>query len=117
MRIIVCGSRNWTSKKYIMSVLQSLPPNTVVIEGECRGADLLARETAEELGFTVESYPADCNRWGKKAGPMRNCEMLNSGVDMVIAFHHDLSKSKGTKHMVGIAEQADIMVLVFPKRT
>jgi hypothetical protein len=33
--------------------------------------------------------------------------------DLVLAFHPDITQSKGTKHMVGIAEAAGVPVKVF----
>jgi len=96
------------------AILHALPCDTTIIEGECRGADLIAREVAEELGMIVEPHPAEWNKFGKRAGPLRNQEMLNSGVDLVLAFHEDLSQSKGTKHMVEIARKNNIPVLIFP---
>lgn len=115
MRVIVCGSRNWTSRRWIQSILLSLPGDTTIIEGECRGADLIAREIAEELNMTIEPHPAEWDKLGKRAGPLRNQAMLDSGADLVLAFHKDLSQSKGTKHMIEIARKNDIPVMIFPR--
>jgi hypothetical protein len=39
--------------------------------------------------------------------------MLTEGSpDLVLAFHDDLERSKGTKHMVGIARKAKVPVRV-----
>ena len=51
----------------------------------------------------LECYPADWDRHGKAAGPIRNQRMIDTGVDLVVAFHDDLEHSKGTGHMVKIA--------------
>ena len=40
--------------------------------------------------------------------------MLDEGKpDLVIAFHNDLPKSKGTKDMVKRAQKADVPVLLY----
>jgi hypothetical protein len=113
MRVLVCGDRNWVDKDAVRRELEKFPKDTVVLEGEARGADTLGRDVAEELGLTVEKYPADWNQYGKAAGPIRNKEMLQHGApDLVLAFHCNLSTSRGTKHMVGIAKKAGVPVQV-----
>lgn len=117
MRILVCGDRNWTDKETIRKFLLEYNP-TVVIEGEARGADSLAREVAEEEGIVVEKYPADWNTNGKAAGPIRNQQMLKKGKpDMVLAFHDNLDKSKGTKHMITIAKKSGLRVFLIKHET
>jgi hypothetical protein len=85
-----------------------------VVHGAAKGADTIAGEIAEEMDIVVRTFPADWKKWGKAAGPIRNQEMLMEGKpDMVLAFHNNIDASKGTKHMVQIAERAGIQVLIF----
>jgi len=112
-RVLVCGSRNWTDKKAILEFLWKLSRDTLIIEGEGRGADRIARDLAILLGFNILPFPADWKRYGKAAGPIRNQQMLDEGKpDLVVAFHNNLSKSKGTKDMVNRAKKAGIPVQV-----
>jgi hypothetical protein len=112
MRLLICGDRNWTDGNMIASVLRELSPD-VVIEGEARGADSLARIEAEKLGIQVLKFPADWNKYHRAAGPIRNAQMLKEGSpDMVVAFHDDLKSSKGTRNMVEISRKAGIPVRV-----
>lgn len=100
-RILICGDREWRDRLLIRRCLVTVPKNTVVIEGEARGADLLAREEAEALGLTVLRFPADWDTYRKAAGPIRNTAMLRDGKPTrVWAYHDDLTNSKGTKNMV-----------------
>lgn len=119
MRVIVCGDRNWGSFDDItISVreLVRLPKGTVVIHGDYWGADRLCGAIAKGLGFEVITFPANWKKHGSGAGPIRNRQMLEEGKpDKVIAFHPDLSQSKGTKHMVEIARAAGIPVEVYDK--
>lgn len=86
----------------------------VVIEGEALGADTLAREAAEYFGIEVERYPANWTLYGRAAGPIRNNQMLTEGKpDLVVAFHHDIEHSKGTKNMVKQAKALGIPVKVY----
>ncbi len=111
MRVLVTGDRHWYQKNIIYNRLATLPKDTVVIHGVARGADQLAGQCADELGFETEEYPADWKRYGRAAGPIRNSQMLLTGKpDLVLAFHDDLANSKGTKNMVMISEKASIPV-------
>jgi hypothetical protein len=101
VKIVICGDRNWTNRKQISKVLQKYinpptPSEITIIHGAANGADSIAGEVAEELGFNVESYPANWEKHGRAAGPIRNREMLDQNPDLVIFFHKDLKKSKGT---------------------
>lgn len=107
MRVLVCGSRTWSDRDLIMKELSKLPKDTVIIEGEARGADSLAASVAEELGFAIMRFPADWDRYGKRAGWLRNQQMLTEGnPDRVIAFTDDLQKSIGTNNMVTLSRRA-----------
>ncbi len=48
-------------------------------EGGARGADRLARVWAQLGGIEVETHPAQWERDGKAAGPIRNRAMLVNG--------------------------------------
>ena len=112
-RILVCGSRNWTNRK-LMEIVFEYITDAVIIEGECRGADLMARKLAEEKNFVVKKYPADWSKYGRSAGPIRNRKMINEGnPDIVLAFHEDWENSKGTKDMIKLAEENGIIILTF----
>lgn len=113
MRLLVCGDREWSNYKMILRVVKELQPD-LVIEGEARGADSLARKAAEELAIPVLACPADWEQYGRAAGPIRNRLMLKKGTpDLVCAFHDDLEKSKGTKDMVTAARKAGLEVRIF----
>lgn len=104
MVVLCCGDRDWSSWPLIWTNLRGLGPNTVIVEGDCRGADKMCGYVAKKLGYPVRCYPADWNGLGKRAGPARNREMYDKEQPgLVLAFHNDLTKSKGTKDMVEYA--------------
>ena len=83
------------------SFIESLPLDTIIIEGECIGADKQSRIFAEKRGIQVLQFPADWKKYGKGAGPIRNTQMLIEGKpDIIVAFHNDIENSKGTKNMI-----------------
>ena len=83
------------------SFIESLPLDTIIIEGECIGADKQSRIFAEKRGIQVLRFPADWEKYGKGEGVIRNTQMLIEGKpDIVVAFHNDIENSKGTKNMI-----------------
>lgn len=107
MKVLITGDRNWKDRLKIKQRLRRLSSNTIIIEGGARGADLLARSVAEELGFEVRTYLANWKEYHRAAGPIRNKLMLEEGdPDLVIAFHDDIENSKGTKNMMEISKKA-----------
>jgi len=117
MRVLVCGDRNWTNRASIYRELLELRKKHVgpitVIAGGCRGADTLATSCAWQLNMDVEEYPANWGTQGRAAGPIRNQLMLKTGIHLVLAFHPNLSESKGTKDMVNRAASAGVPVHIF----
>lgn len=112
MRVLVCGDRHWPKHGAfaIGNRIAFLPKDAVIVHGACRGADTIAANEAATLGYRIEPHPADWTQYGRAAGPIRNQEMLDSGIDLVLAFHPDLDLSKGTKDMVSRATKAGIEV-------
>lgn len=115
-RVLVCGSRNWDRPWLVYAVLDGLEMNhgpLCIIEGEARGADLMGRAWAEDRSRPFEPFPADWERNGRAAGPIRNRKMLAEGKpDLVVAFSDDLPNSKGTRDMVTIARAAGVPTVV-----
>ena len=102
MKILVFGSRDWNDYNRILDIMQRLKSkygDIIIIEGGCKGADLLAKKAAAECRIECEEYLADWNL-GKKAGPLRNQRMIDEGhPDMAVCFHNDVENSRGSKDM------------------
>lgn len=111
--ILVTGSRNWTDRIFILEIFRRFPLPVTLIHGACRGADLIAASCAIELGWTTDPHPANWNKYGPAAGPIRNIEMLDLGADIVVGFHDDIRSSKGTKHCIREAHARGIPVKLF----
>ena len=117
--ILVTGSRDWTDKELINGILSEYKNYDVtVIHGGCRGVDKIAGEVSLNFKYNVLVYPADWGKYGKGAGPIRNTEMVKKLVEykdsrnncLVLAFHDDLTSSKGTKDCVNRAEKSKLTV-------
>ena len=117
MIVLICGDRNWNNFKVIDAFLDTIPQDATILEGDCRGADKISGYLARQRGMTVITEPADWEFYGKRAGPERNAEMLRKyKVDLVAAFHNDISKSRGTRDMVVRARKANIPVKIFTEQ-
>lgn len=109
MRVLVTGDRNYTNVQVIASALDGLDlDETVLITGMARGADYIAWVLGKYYEMMVEEYPADWDTHGRAAGPIRNQQMLDSGVDLCLVFHDDLANSKGTADMVRRCQKAGV---------
>jgi hypothetical protein len=109
--VLVTGSRTWTDEHAIHDRLLRCPAGTVIVHGQAkRGADAIADRQAKLLGLEVDPHPADWERHGRKAGPIRNREMLDSGIDLVLAFWDGMSR--GTKDCIEEAQRRGIPVEV-----
>ena len=75
MRLLVCGGRDYNDEARVFDCLDSIHakwPISVLIHGAARGADSLADKWAKERNIPVKAFPADWNKWGKRASFMRN---------------------------------------------
>lgn len=105
IKLMVCGSRTIDDKDFIYKkidecIVENFPnEEIIIIEGEARGVDSIAKQWAIDHNKQIEAYPAKWDLYGKSAGYRRN-------VDMVKACDHCLifwdGKSKGTKHDIDL---------------
>ncbi|MDT0442347.1 SLOG family protein [Streptomyces johnsoniae] len=112
VRVLVTGSRDWPRPQTVYMALWGLHRDTggalLVVHGACpTGADSAASEwcRATRCG-TEEKRPADWEKWGKSAGPIRNQRMVNDGADVCLAFIKD--NSRGATGCAGMAFAAGI---------
>lgn len=110
-RILVCGGRDFTDQERAFKILdQSLKTFKEVhlIQGGASGADLCAKNWALSRGIEFTEYPAEWDKYGKRAGYIRNTQMLNEGKpDIVVAF----PGGKGTQMMINLAKAANVHVI------
>ena len=115
MIVLVTGDRHWSDVNAIRRELIKIHPD-VIIQGGATGADTIAKYVGHEIGARVIQCDAKWSKYGFAAGPIRNKQMLvDYKPTLVLAFHPDLSKSKGTADCVKQARELGIKVLVFKK--
>lgn len=109
--ILVCGSRDSLDFQFVYNYLDTLADVSTVITGGAPGVDSFAQKWAEtEDGIESIVVPANWDKYGLAAGPIRNSEMLKLNPDVVIAF----PGGTGTNDMVTKAKRAGVEV-IFPK--
>lgn len=110
-KVIIAGGRDFVDYNLLREKVNNIliekrtTHKIVIVSGCARGADTLGMRYASENIFDVDKYPADWDKYGKKAGYMRNVEMA-----ALIAFWD--GKSKGTKHMIDIATERNLNIRV-----
>ena len=104
-RVIIAGTRTFQDYDLLCRKCDFFFANkrpTAIVCGEARGADSLGKKYAEEHNLQVNSFPADWNKYGKRAGYIRNREMAEH-ADALIAFWD--GSSRGTQHMINLAKE------------
>jgi YspA, cpYpsA-related SLOG family len=112
MRVLICGGRELTEDGRWFNLLGEMDrhygPFTAVIHGGQRGGDNIGREWADLHKLPSVEYRANWRRFGKRAGPLRNQQMIDEGKpDMVIA----LPGGRGTADMINRAHDAGLRVI------
>ena len=110
MKTIIAGSRDITDYEELKRAVASCGWDvTTVVSGAAHGVDRLGEIYAIEMGLPLELYPAHWNTHGRSAGYIRN-GLMASRADALIAIWD--GSSKGTKHMIDIANKKALKVYV-----
>jgi predicted Rossmann-fold nucleotide-binding protein len=109
VKVVVTGGRDFADAERLEQVLSELGI-THLATGGAKGADELAERWARKHSVPCVVYHAEWTRHGKRAGILRNIEMLKDFVpEAVVAF----PGGKGTAHCVSEAQRRGISVLEF----
>jgi hypothetical protein len=110
MRVLVYGGRDFTNQRLAFNALDLIHKEygfTLVIDGMAKGADTLGFKWAQDKGLPSERYPAQWDKYGRAAGPIRNKQMLDEGKpDIAVAFPGGAGTSNMTKQLL----DADVLV-------
>jgi hypothetical protein len=110
MRIAVTGGRDYSNVVKVFTTLEILLyKNSIItlVVGDSKGADSHATVWAQKKNIPCEIYRADWNYYGRSAGPIRNKKMLESGIDLLVAF----PGGAGTANMTRLCEQHHVKIL------
>lgn len=101
MKLAVVGSRSFNDYEFMKRILQHYPCSCIV-SGGAKGADRLAKRYAAENGIPIKEFLPNWNNLGKKAGFIRNRNIIEAS-DEVVAFWNGISR--GTMHTIKLAEE------------
>jgi hypothetical protein len=108
--LIIAGSREGvryaTVREFFLEWVQKRGCPGTIIHGGARGVDAYAERLAAEFQIPIEVFPADWEKHGKKAGPIRNRQMAKHGTAALIIH----TGSPGSKSMVREAVEAGLHV-------
>lgn len=107
-KVIIAGSRDFTDYALLCSFADQVLAGTQdveIVSGGARGTDALGERYARERGYGLKVFPADWNKWGRAAGPIRNGQMADY-ADALIAFWD--GRSAGTRDMIRKAREKDL---------
>ena len=125
--LVVTGSRDWDGNPdSIMGTLRDFAARFTgyrpeLWHGACQGersVDTLAADRAVALGWKVVPFPADWRGLGKRAGPVRNRQMIGNVVETIGEFDRvechawPMPNSRGTWDCVNVARKSGIVVVV-----
>lgn len=105
MKVIIAGSRHlWNYTAVDEMIAKTDWHITEVVCGMAPGADMVGYAWALINGVPIKPFPADWDRYGKKAGMLRNAEMAlyaRDGGGLVLLWD---GISPGSASMLKLAE-------------
>jgi len=107
-KIIIAGGRTFTD---FPSVCKEAAKHDIgeLVCGMAKGADKCGWSYAKNNNILIAEFPADWEKHGKRAGPIRNCQM-GDYADGLIAFWD--GKSSGTAHMISYMRKLNKPVII-----
>lgn len=108
MKVALVGSRTFSNYEMMCAFIERSLSDTefssieTVVSGGARGADTLAEQYARENGLELIVFPAEWERYGRKAGPLRNVKIIQE-CDLCFAFWD--GQSRGTKHDIDLCKK------------
>jgi len=113
VKVIIAGSRHYSDYAEMVAGIEASGFDvTEVVSGGARGADELGERWARERDIPIKRFEADWDELGKRAGFVRNGEMV-AYAEALVAF--PLANSKGTANTIERATKAGLRVHVHHK--
>ena len=110
MKVIIAGGRDFNDYLLLLqAVVKANFDVTEVVSGGAKGADSLGELFARDMDLSLKRFPADWDKHGRAAGPIRNGEMAGY-ADALIAMWDGVST--GTANMIKQAKDRGLKVHV-----
>ena len=88
IRIIIAGSRS-VNEQQVREAIRLCPWSglaSAIVSGTAKGADEYGERWAEEQNLLVHRFPADWEKYGKSAGPIRNKLMAENAEGLIAVW-------------------------------
>lgn len=115
--VVVSGGRDFSNWEFLSKKLDEIfmsevfgESSPMIIVGDARGADAMAARYAAKRNIPVKVCRANWKEYPKTAGFILNQEMLAQATHL-IAFWN--GKSRGTQHIIALAQRKGIPCRVF----
>jgi len=109
MKVAVIGSRGFTDYELLTKTLKKISGITMIVSGGADGADKLGEQFADENKLDKKIFLPDWEKFGTKAGFIRNTDIINE-ADLVVAFWD--GHSKGTLDSIKKSESSNKKILI-----
>lgn len=110
MKVIVAGSRSITRYSLVArAIVESGFRVTELFSGTAPGVDQLGEVWASSNGIPVRRFPAEWQKYGKRAGPIRNGKMAKEAEALVAIWD---GVSRGTTDMIHQAQDAGLRIFI-----
>lgn len=100
MKVIIAGSRHMPKTDFyqlILGIINSGFNITEEVCGKAKGADTWGWLWAKSAGIPTKEFPAEWDKYGKAAGPIRNKQMADYADALIVFIYQN---SRGSKNML-----------------
>lgn len=110
MKTIIAGSRDIHDADLLELVIkESGFEITTVVSGCAKGVDTLGEKWAAKKDIPIIEFPAQWEKYGRGAGPIRNKEMAENADACIVIWD---GRSVGSKKMIELARKNGLLVHV-----
>ena len=111
MKTIIAGSRTVARYEAVCAAIEASGFTiTEVVSGTAKGPDSLGEVWAVNNMVRVKKFPADWDRYGKRAGFIRNAAMADYAEALIAVWD---GQSRGTEHMIRVARNKGLKIYVY----
>jgi len=113
MRVVIAGSRDITDYELVKQAIAESGFNiTEVVCGCARGVDKLGERWAKENNIPIKYMMPDWDKYGKRAGYLRNADMVKYAAEDEGGVIAVWNGSPGTKHTIDLGGQHNLPVFI-----
>jgi hypothetical protein len=110
IKVVIAGCRDFYDYPVVKSAIDHLEWSiSEIVSGAATGVDTLGERYAKEYNLKLTKFKSQWDRYGIRAGPIRNVQMAQY-ADNLVAFWD--GKSPGTKNMIAVMHRLTKPVVV-----